>query len=695
ALIDSWPDDRFFNNNDAIDDNEFMIFGLGSKKAVIAAADRLNLNFNIFGQSPDRLTRMWLAHTGTEHLGRIVSSLEGMSKSEIGEIMKPLVLVKDPVAAPHMLELLTTKAAQYARQWFEENPGNGMVGVMPLLAGRGKVADAAKEYLLDMKRKGHTQFISDQLKDQPTEVKAAVEKHILNVETKVIPKADASSLPKELTEALAEAAKQKPAKLPSWADAATMPPLVVGGQLPDDAVKTLLTVLATTKPQTPCPPLVTALLKHADVQSRDAFAWKLFTSWQGDGFPSKDKWAFYGLGYLGGDASVFKLTPMIREWPGESQHARAVTGLEVLSLIGTDTALMSLNGIAQKVKFQGLKKKAQEMMELIATSRNMTRNELEDRIVPDLDLNEKGGRTFDFGPRQFRMILGADLAPVISDSDGKQKNDLPKPGKSDDSTKAEAAVAEWKLLKKQLKETLKIQAPRLEQAMVTGRRWKIADFQALLMKHPLMTNLVQRLVWASYSKDGKRTDLFRVNEEQETTSSDDRPMPLQGETVGIVHPLHLNDDEKAKWGQMFGDYEIIPPFPQLGRPVLSATPAELKEKHLKQFLGGKINTYSVIGALEKDGWVRGIAADGGMVTDYSKLFPAANVRAVLLLDPGYPIGYMDYSNSQAIKMAYFIPGTKETVGWMDGKDAMELKKVDPLAISEVLATLRLIGSTTP
>ena len=49
---------------------------------------------------------------------------------------------------------------------------------------------------------------------------------------------------------------------------------------------------------------------------------------------------------------------MVRAWPGESQHQRAVLGLECLRAIGTDVALMQLNGIAQKLSFKGLKARA-------------------------------------------------------------------------------------------------------------------------------------------------------------------------------------------------------------------------------------------------------------------------------------------------------------------------------------------------
>ena len=70
-----------------------------------------------------------------------------------------------------------------------------------------------------------------------------------------------------------------------------------------------------------------------------------------------------------------------------------------------------------------------------------------------------------FDPR-----LGAQMKPMVKDADGKVKADLPKPGKSDDATKAGESVAAWKLMKKQIKEVVSVQSARLEQAMVTGRR---------------------------------------------------------------------------------------------------------------------------------------------------------------------------------------------------------------------------------
>jgi hypothetical protein len=399
------------------------------------------------------------------------------------------------------------------------------------------------------------------------------------------------------------------------------------------------------------------------------------------------------VGHLGGDASALKLTPLLRAWPGENQHQRAVTGLECLRTIGSDTALMQLNGIAQKLKFQGLKKKAQEFMEAIATDRGMSRTQLEDRIVPDLDLDERGTRVFDFGSRQFTVVLDGDLKPVVRDESGKLKSDLPKPGAKDDADKANAALADWKILKKQLREVIKVQAYRLEQTMITSRRWNIQEFEQLLVHHPLMINLVRRLVWGGYDKKGKLVRTFRVTEEQEYADAKDERATLDGlATAGIVHPLHLSEDERTAWGQVFGDYEIIPPFPQLGRPVFALEPDEMKASEITRFGQVKIPAPALMGTMEKLGWTRGSGDDHGVIVEFLKQFPAADATAILENEDGIMLGGMDYSGDQKIKRCFFLKGMYTPVSYPYHKNLPPLKDIDPLAISEVLADLHTLAS---
>ncbi len=36
----------------------------------------------------------------------------------------------------------------------------------------------------------------------------------------------------------------------------------------------------------------------------------------------------------------------------------------------------------------------------------------------DCDLDERGSRVFDFGPRQFKFVLGPEMKPMLKDAEG-------------------------------------------------------------------------------------------------------------------------------------------------------------------------------------------------------------------------------------------------------------------------------------
>ena len=240
------------------------------------------------------------------------------------------------------------------------------------------------------------------------------------------------------------------------------------------------------------------LREHVAASCRDEFVWKLFQSWIDDEAPAKEKWAMGSIRPFGrrrhGAAAHAAGESLARRKPASAVRVR----LGMLARIGSDAALMQLSGVAQKIKYKGLKTRAEQFVNDIAAQRGMTRAELEDRIVPDCGLDENGRREFSFGPRRFSFALTSELKPMLRDADGKLRSDLPKPTAKDDAAAAQQSLADWKLLKKQIREVARLQAARLEQAMITGRRWKTADFETLLVRHPLLGHLTRQLVWGAF-----------------------------------------------------------------------------------------------------------------------------------------------------------------------------------------------------
>jgi hypothetical protein len=688
ALVESWPDDRYSAQAwlDHYQHPQEMVFGLGDPAQVQHHMRRLRLRLSL-----PTYIRAWLAHTEYGALDYVRDTILAMTNREEAEkLLAELGRAKAPETAVVMLDLvLNSRAPRAARAWLEANPGHAVAGLLPLAAGRGRLSEAAVDFLRSLRHRGAEPLLRAAVEAQPPEVAGALREILLEVPEERVPAFDDATTPDWLRQAVAGLSLLSL----EWTNVPDLPPVLVGDRrLNAGQTAALLTALAKSSPTKPHP-LVTAVKAHADRASLDTFAWKLFQRWLGDGAPSKEKWALVAVGLLGSDPAALKLAPLVRAWPGESQHQRAVLGLECLRAIGTDTALMQINGIAQKVAFKGLKARAMECMEAIAADRGLTRAELEDRIVPDCDLDERGSREFDYGPRRFRFVLGPQMKPMVREEGGRLRPNLPDPTSKDDPKLAGEAREEWKLLKKQVGEVAKIQAYRLEQAMVTGRRWPRGEFESLLVRHPLMTNLARLLVWGCFDVDGRLAASFRLTEDQTYADVNDDTFRLPEEArIGIVHPLQLGEEERAAWGELLSDYEIAPPFPQIGRPVFHLEPGEAEKTEIPRYQGVKVPALSLVGTLQRLDWLRGIPEDAGVFHEHAKPFHGANVTAILEYADGVPVGYIEGWADQVLEHCYFTPGIYIPVIYPGRRNMIPLGQVDPVVISEVLSDLNTIAA---
>jgi predicted DNA-binding WGR domain protein len=413
------------------------------------------------------------------------------------------------------------------------------------------------------------------------------------------------------------------------------PQLASGGALPESCLDALGTMLAFSTLEAPYAGI--AQVRDACTPSSlAAFAWDLFEAWIAAGAPSKESWAFTALAAIGGDDAARRLAPLIRAWPGEGGHARAVLGLDVLAGIGSDVALMHLNGIAQKVKFKALQQHARDRIGTIADARGLTSEALADRLVPDLGLDADGSLALDFGPRAFRVGFDEALKPFVRDEGGARLKDLPKPNQGDDAALANEATERWKALKKDARALAALQLQRLERAMVERRRWSADEFRLFLLGHPLLVHLVRRLLWTA-TRDGARVASFRVAEDASFADENDDAWELPGDVrVRLAHPLELDAATAAAFAQVFADYEIVQPFRQIGRETHALTADEALASTLARFEGRRIATGSVLG-LEHRGWRRGSPQDAGWIGEMTRELPD-ELDAELALDPGMSAG---------------------------------------------------------
>ncbi|MFE7834589.1 DUF4132 domain-containing protein [Streptomyces sp. NPDC057474] len=476
-----------------------------------------------------------------------------------------------------------------------------------------------------------------------------------------------------------------PAKLPEpveWAEPVLLPQILVrsGGALPADATRHAVTMLAMSRPGEPYPGV--AVVRELCVpESLAEFVWALFEQWRLAGMPSQESWALGALGLLGDDETVRRLTPLVRAWPGEGAHQRAVDGLGVLAAIGTDVALMHLHGVAQRVKFKALRTRALEKIAELAEDLGLTGEQLADRLVPDLGLDARGTTDIDYGSRTFTVGFDEQLRPFVQDPDGRRRKDLPQPGSRDDAELAAAERKRFMALKKDVRTIAADQVRRLESAMVQGRSWSAAEFRELFVGHPLLWHLVRRLVWLS-DTDGTTT-AFRVAEDRTFADVEDSTFVLPDTaSVRIAHPLLLPGGLDV-WAELFADHEILQPFPQLGRQVFELAAEEAAGWRLERFEGLTVTTGRLVG-LERRGWRRGQPLDAGVERWISKQL-APNRYAVLTPDHGIAVGFFDPAEQQKVEHIWLA--TRPGDYWPRDTHSARFEEIDPVAVSELLADL--------
>jgi len=462
----------------------------------------------------------------------------------------------------------------------------------------------------------------------------------------------------------------KPPVLPKFWSADVYPPprLKTNNKaLPVYAIDALSNMMSLSNSEVRTPAL-DAVIESCDPKSLANFAWGAFEEWAAKG--QKDsEWIFDSLTYLGDDTCARKLTPYIRNWPRENGIARARKGLEILAAIGTDVALSQIQAISQKNKYQSILDSAQEMMKVIAIARELTPQQLEDRLVPDLGLSDRGEIKLDFGQRHFIGSVDAQLKPIVRDASGSVLKAPPSAGKDDDKNLAKQAAAEWTALCKDLKPIAKLQLERLELAMVNSRRWTGSDFKTLFVVSPLLQNLVKGLVWGIFTSKTKLSASFMVNSENAFVDVDGKVVKISdGSSIGIVHPLLLDEASLAAWQKLFAKQKQVQPFAQLVRKVYRAKD-DIEETRFG--LNGATVASKALKGLLAMGWHTDIG-DAGWIYSFERGFSSG--RTSLAAEPGVHITDYEY-NSKEQKLEVTIPDSLNPMEFSELiRELMTLKK---------------------
>lgn len=547
-----------------------------------------------------------------------VKAIPGMlhaSRKKLNMVCKAFMPVSSSIIAPFMASLLIkTTVSRYVKKWLLRHPKHAIHGLIPLAVGNiGKNREHCESALRYMACNGHNNLIVEISNLYGKECKDAVNE-ILSVDYAF--DYHGESLPK------------MPEKL---IDGNVLPPVLnnSGKRLNEADLLIFYGMMSLSKYDDIYPGLE-KILPLFDAKSLSEFSLSVFDLWENwttyswkedeKKLKKEAEWMYHCLAFMGDDDTVKKLIPYISAlWPKAGGMPKAVIGLEILAIIGSDLAIRSINQILLKTKYKPLLERADDIMNTIADLRGLTKAELDDRLVPTFGLDDKDSFILDFGVQKFTIQFNERLVPSLLNLDNTNIKNLPKPAKTDDKTKAKEVTEFWKNFKVDLKKEATTQLLRFEQAMLTSRTWIVNDFKTHLVTHPILCRLVRNLVWAVIKNDNT-IQLFIIDTLGNFLDAESQKVILfDDDRVFIPHPLKFQSAIET-WKDYLVKHKIKQPFPQITRQIY------LKNDKNKDFFGinGAKAPAKAFRGLKSKGWLPEIGG-GGTIWSYEKTLSDANV----------------------------------------------------------------------
>ncbi len=508
--------------------------------------------------------------------------------------------------------------------------------------------------------------------------------------------ASGKPITKEEVEArITRAAAKLKAPVVDWLDESRLPPIRLrdGEPLTAEQVRYLLYRQSRAK-EIQADVEARPLYALIDRGSSGDFALEVLKRFAATKAAPEDRWAMATAALLGDDRCVPVLNSLVHHWAESNRGKMAEYAVQALALLGSDVSLTTLDALAirYRSKNKNIGQAAVEAFAAAAERLGITPDELGDRVVPWLGFSPNQSRLIDCGGRKIEASIGANFKLKFRDVEkNKAVASLPK-------TAAKEVLDEFKGLGATLREVVKAQTLRLENLMVRQYRWPSARWVELFLAHPLLKPFGQRLIWGASDSAGECLGTFRTLDDGSLTDASDDPFVLpENSFVGMIHPLELDEATLKAWRTHLADYEVVPPFPQLERPVVRVGDDQRTIKIWTELAGTSVNGLTFKGRADKLGWSRGSVTDGGGIDSYRKSFAAAGVDAFLDLE-GFYIG-IDMTSEIKLGNVYFVKANSVKVGSYtydnpSGQDDARLipfGAVPPVVFSEILGDLGKIS----
>jgi hypothetical protein len=395
--------------------------------------------------------------------------------------------------------------------------------------------------------------------------------------------------------------------------------------------------------------------------------------WAAAGSPARHKWAAYQIGVFGDDARVDAVALELPEFAKNNYWKRATWYLDAFARLGTDRALSWLLDLfCHTHRGYSIHDHTQRALEPFRAAETPDAPLIE-RLDPyirqrwrerDLDAPPltPGEATLSTNARTFTVLMDRELRLVLRDESGARFTDKIRLVKGEQKATRDQVLKDLKALRAQVDAFVDVWRVHLEEAMVSGRPFTAAYLRERFLSDPVMTCLIQTLVW----RDGAGR-MFRFAD-GEPIDVDYAPLDDldPGARLTLAHPAEMEPPERSAWTTHLVDAELGQVFPQIARPVYT------RQTHPPEGLSspGGLHAFRLGDAYERSGWSR-----LGYMT-----FTSRNVRA--------EVSAAEYTYTSTNPDETGIEGVEFMNLWYE---PAALDDADPVVYSEVyLGVTRLL-----
>ncbi len=434
------------------------------------------------------------------------------------------------------------------------------------------------------------------------------------------------------------------------------------------------------------------LLEFIDLTKSQDFAiaiWKLYFE---NSAQAKDKFVLAICGLLGGDAMIDPIMKQIKTWCDEGRGKMAENLALAMGAIGSNKALRAIDTLSRKYKNKqkNVGEAAVKAFENAAIVMNITPFELADKIIPDFDFLSTF-EMLEIKNKNYRAFVDSSFEMIFMDDNGKKIKKLP--AGADKET-----VERFKVISKELKESLKFLTTRLEFYMVVQRRWEIEDWQGLFLKNPVVFPFTLSLVWGIFENNVLKSTFTSLDD---CSLVDVNYEPIEfaaNQQIGLLHPFEMQSQEGLieSWQNYMSENNITQPFSQLIRPINLLDESKKEMKMETEYEKIKLSSSKFVRMLENAGWQKGPTEDGGSICSYSKSFTTQNLKAWIIFEGWIYVGYYDEGSSDlAVGKIGFVPLKMENQRYYyypyneKDENLIAFGEIPSIVYSEVMADVKM------